>query len=79
MIKILNLKLVILLEYQDIKMLLLKVILLFGLKKFLLLQKLKILSRGHVLSDLKDEEIVGTFYEKELPNRKQKKSLKLKK
>ena len=37
-----------------------------GLKKFLQLQKLKILCRGHVISDLKSEEIVGTFYKKEL-------------
>ena len=32
----------------------------------LLLQKLKILSCGQVVSDLKSEKIVGTFYEKEL-------------
>ena len=37
-----------------------------GLKKLLQLQKLKILCRGHVISDLKSEEIVGTFYKKEL-------------
>ena len=37
-----------------------------GLKKLLQLQKLKILCRGHVISNLKSEEIVGTFYKKEL-------------
>ena len=36
----------------------------FGLKKFLRLKKLKALCRGHVICDLKGEEIVGTFYEK---------------
>ena len=35
-----------------------------GLKKILLLQKLKILCCGHVISDLKGEDIVGRFYEK---------------
>ena len=34
--------------------------------KVLLLQKLKILSCGQVVSDLNSEKIVGTFYEKEL-------------
>ena len=34
--------------------------------KVLLLQKLKILSCGQVVSDLKSEKTVGTFYEKEL-------------
>ena len=38
-----------------------------GLKKFLLLKKVKILFCGkYVISDLKGEEIVGTFYEKEV-------------
>ena len=46
-----------------------------GLKKFSLLQKLKTLFCGHAISDLKVEEIVGTFYKKEL----KKKSLELKK
>ena len=37
-----------------------------GLKKFLLLVKLKIQFRGLVISDLNGEPIAGTFYEKEL-------------
>ena len=37
-----------------------------GLKMFLWFKKLKILFRGHVISDLKGEEIVRAFYEKEL-------------
>ena len=47
--KILNLKLVILLEYQNINIFLEKVKLQIGPKKFLSLQKLKILCRGHML------------------------------
>ena len=37
------------------------------MKKYLLLKNLKILFRGlSVINDLNDEEIIGTFYEKEL-------------
>ena len=44
-----------------------------GLKKFLLLQKLKILFSGHMLLViLKAKKIVGTFYEKELRKANQK-------
>ena len=49
MMKILNLKLVILLEYQNIKTFLQKAMFQIGLKKLLLLQKLKALCRGHIL------------------------------
>ena len=49
MLKILPLKLVILIEYQNIKIFLQKTMFKVGLKKFLLLQKLKILSRGYML------------------------------
>ena len=44
-----NLKLVILLEYQNIKTFLQRVALQIGLKKFLRLKKLKILCRGRML------------------------------
>ena len=54
----------IMLEYQNIKIFLQKVIFQIGLKKFLLLKKLKILCREHVISDLNREEILGTFYKK---------------
>ena len=47
--KILNLELVILLEYQNIKTFLQKAMFEIGLKTFLLLQKLNILFRGHML------------------------------
>ena len=50
MIKVLNLKLVILKEYPNIS------------NNY----PIKILFRGHVISDLKGEEIVATCYQKEL-------------
>ena len=49
MIKILNLKLVIMLQHQNTKKFLLKDILQIGLKKFLWLKKLKILLHEHML------------------------------
>ena len=48
-IKILNTKLVILLEYQNLKIYLQKATLQIGLKRFLWSKKLKIMCRGHVL------------------------------
>ena len=65
--KILNLKLVISSEYQNINTFSQKAMFQIGLKKLLLLQKLKILP-----CDLKSEEIVGTFYKKELQKANQK-------
>ena len=47
--KILNLKLVTKLEYQNMKIFLQRVSFQIGLKKFLLLKKLKILFHGHML------------------------------
>ena len=45
----------------------LKVILQIGLKKFLLLKKIKnTVPWTYVIDDLNGEEITGTFYEKEL-------------
>ena len=49
MMKILNFKLVILLEYQNMKIFLQKDMLEIGQKKFLLLQKLQTLCNGHML------------------------------
>ena len=49
LIKISNLKLVILLDYQDIKMLLEGLMYQIGLKMFLWLKNLKILCRGDIL------------------------------
>ena len=44
-----------------------------GQKNFLWLKKVKKkLFCGHAISDLNDEDIVGTFYEKELPKTNQK-------
>ena len=48
-IKILNVKLVVLLEYQNMKTFLQKAMFQIDLKKFLLQQKLKILFYGHIL------------------------------
>ena len=47
--EILNLKLVVLLEYQNIKILLQRVTPQIGLRKFLWLKKLKILCHGYML------------------------------
>ena len=71
--KMLNLKLLILLEYRNIKTFLQNVMFQIGLKTFLLVQKLNFFSSWkYVISDLKSEKIVGTFYEKELHKRSQK-------
>ena len=79
MIKIRHLKLVILLEYQNIKTFLQKVTFQIGLKNFLWLKKLKILCPEHVvINNLNGEEIVWTFYENYLKKKKQK-TLELKK
>ena len=44
----------------------------FGPKKFLSLKKLKTLPWTYALRDLKGEEIIGTFYEKEFQKINQK-------
>ena len=71
--KDIDLKLVILLEYQNIKIFLQKVRLQIGLKKLLWLKKVKNAApQTYVINDLNVEEIVGTFYEKELQKTNQK-------
>ena len=60
------------LDYQNIKVFLQKAMLQIGLKKFLLLKKLKILFRGHFINDLNGEKIVGTFDKKDFQKTKQK-------
>ena len=62
-IKILNLKLVILLEYQNIKIVLKKVTLQIGLK-FLWLKKLKILCRRHILLMIFRKKLLELFIKK---------------
>ena len=65
MIKILNLKLVILLEYQNIKTFLRKARFRIGVKKFLWLKKLKTLYCGHVLLViLKAKNLLKLFLKK---------------
>ena len=67
MVKIWNLKLVIMLEYQNIQMLLQNVILQTALKTFLWLKSLTILFQGHIFENyIIGEKLVGTFYENEL-------------
>ena len=65
-IKIQNSKLFICLEYQNIKIFFQNATLQIGRKKYLWSGKLKTLFRGHIISDLKGEDIVGTFYENKL-------------
>ena len=74
MVKILNLKLEIRLEYQNINFFLQKSMFQIGLKTRLWLKK-KIkntLLWIYVISDLNEEECVGTFYRKELGKSNQK-------
>ena len=60
-------KLVILLEYQNIKIFLQKFTLQIGLKKVLVIKKVKnTVSWTYVVNNFKVEEIVGTFYKNEL-------------
>ena len=60
-------------EFLNTKIFLLKDTHQIGLKKFLLLVKLKIQFLGQiVINDLSGEEIIGTFYEKELQKTNQK-------
>ena len=66
-IKSLNLKLMVMWEYSNIKTFLEKVELRIGQKELSLLKELKILYRGH-MQDVNDEEIIQSLYEKELQN-----------
>ena len=69
MAKILNLKLVILLEYQNIKTFLQMTMFEIGLKKFLRLKKLKTLWRGHMLLViLKAKQLLERFTKKNCNN-----------
>ena len=72
MIKTRNLKLLILLEYQNIKTFLQKVILQIGLKKSLLLKSYKTVPWTYVINDLNGGEIVETFYKNESQKTNQK-------
>ena len=77
--KILNLKLLVLLEYQNVKTFLQKSMFQIGLKNFLLLKKLKILFGGHMLLViLKVKKLLEHFTKKNF-KKQIKKSLELKK
>ena len=67
MMKILNLKLVILLEYQNIKNIFAKAYIPNWSEKVFIIKVKNTVLWTYVTSDLKGEGIVGTFYEKELP------------
>ena len=60
--QILNLKLVIMSGFQNLKMYLLKDILQIGVKKFLLLKKKNTVPWTYEISDLNVQDIIGTFY-----------------
>ena len=61
----------ILLEYQNIKIILQKVALQIDLKKIVIIKKVKhTVQWTHAIDALNGEEIVGTFYEKELQKSK---------
>ena len=77
--KIVNLKLVTLLEYQNIKTFLQKVTLQICLQKFLLLKKLKILRRGHMLLMILMKKKLLKPFTKNNCKKQIKKSLELKK
>ena len=67
MMNILNLKLVILLEYKNIKTFSQKAMFQISLMELLWIKKSKnTVLWTYVINDLKDGKIFGTFYEKEL-------------
>ena len=67
MIKILNLNLVILLEYQNTKSIFAKGYFPDWSEEVFVIKKIEnTVTWPYVISDLNGEEIVGTFYEKEL-------------
>ena len=67
MIKILNLNLVILLEYQNTKSIFAKGYVPDWSEEVFVIKKIEnTVTWPYVISDLNGEEIVGTFYEKEL-------------
>ena len=78
MINVLNLKLEILLEYQNIKIFLQNVTLQIGLKKILWLQKLKLQCRGLMLLKVSGKKLLESFMKKNC-KKQIKKSLELKK
>ena len=79
MIKILNLKLVILLEYQNIKTFLQKITFQIVLKKFLLLKMLKTLCREHMLLEILTDMKLLERFKKKSCKKQTKKSRKSKK
>ena len=79
MIKILDLKLLILSKYQQIKIFLQKAVFQIDLKKFLRLKKLRALCRGHLLLVILTEKKLLAHFAKKNCKKRIKKSLELKK
>ena len=79
MINIVNLKLLILLEYESIKTFLQKVTLQIGLKRILWLKRLKLLYRGHILLMILMEKNLSERFNKKNCKKQIKKNLELKK
>ena len=77
--KIANLKLVIMLEYQNTKLFLQNITLEVGLKKFLWLKKLKILYGGHMLLMVLTEKKLLERFMKKISKKQIKNSLELEK
>ena len=77
--KVLNLKLMIMLEYQNIKRFLQKAMFQIGLRKVLMIKKVKnTVLWKYVISDLNSEEIVGEYYRNKIQKKKKnQKSLEL--
>ena len=79
MIKILNLKLMILLEYQNIKIFLQKVTLTSNWsEEVFVIKKVKNMPWTYFINDLNGDEIVGVFYEKGL-QKKNRRELRIEK
>ena len=70
--RIVNLKLEIMLKFQSTTIYLLKDIHLIGVKKSLLWKKIKTLPWAYEINHLNEDEIVGSFYDKELQKTNQK-------
>ena len=79
MIKLLNLKLVILLEYQNMKIFLQKVTLQIGLNVFVFKKVKNTVPWTYDINDLNVEEICWNFLRERIAKKQIKKSLELKK
>ena len=77
--KVLNLKLVVVKEYQNIKLLLQMAVSNWSEEAFVIKKVKNTVLWTYLISDLKGEEIVGTFLQKTIEKKKIKKKVELKK